>query len=72
MDYIELLWRCRRVIGVKVETDSDLSLTDIVNLLHSYPAGTSRHVAAEKLAHEMAEWIEAETHPVRAAAQKAH
>lgn len=70
MDYSELLWRCRRAVGVDPSADADMALTDLVRLLHQYPAGVGRHVIAETLVHEMAEWIERTAHP--AAAKKAH
>ena len=62
MDYSELLYRCRRVAGV--QEDSEINLTGIVTSLAQIPAGTTRHVMAERLAGEMAEWIEAQAHPV--------
>lgn len=72
MDYSELLWRCRRAAGLGPDSLTDLTLTDLLRLLHQYPAGVGRHVIAETLAHEMAEWIEQTAHPAAAAAKKAH
>ena len=58
MDYSVLLHRCRRIVGVGPDHAADLN--EIVRMLHHYPAGASRHVTAERLAGELAEFIEAE------------
>ena len=70
MDYTDLVQRCRRAVGLPSTSDADL--TDVVHVLQQYPAGTGRHVAAEKLAHEMAEWIEETVRPVPTAVRKPH
>lgn len=58
MDYSVMLERCRRIIGMRSDDNADL--IEIVRLLHQYPSGVARHVTAEMLAREMAEFIESE------------
>ena len=58
MDYSVMLDRRKRMVGADPKGDRDL--IDVVNILHQYPAGVTRHVIAEKLLQEMAEFIEAE------------
>lgn len=56
MTYEELLARAKRAICASPELD--FTLAECVMALNQFPLGLNRAVAAEKLAHEMAEWIE--------------
>lgn len=58
MDYSQLLARCGRIISI--DPNSKFDLLDLVRTTQQFPAGITRHVIAEMLAREMAEFIEAE------------
>ena len=67
MTYEELLARARRAMCASPE--GDWSLADCVTALNQFPFGLNRCIAAEKLAHEMAEWIEQDRRTLK---QRAH
>jgi hypothetical protein len=56
MTYEELRHRCRRIMGMS--PDCTESLLDFMKLLDQFRSGSSRALAAEMLAREMAEYIE--------------